>query len=41
VLETIGDRHDALQEFLQAYTLEPSNPQYRENYQRLLKELRQ
>jgi hypothetical protein len=41
VLETNGDPQGALQEFLQAYMLEPTNPQSREAYQGLRKELRQ
>ena len=40
-LEEVGDRQGALEHLCQAHSLEPTNTQYRDDYKRLRKALRQ
>jgi Flp pilus assembly protein TadD len=40
-LEYRGDRQGALEEFREAYMLDPKNASYKENYQRLLQQVKQ
>jgi Flp pilus assembly protein TadD len=38
-LEQKGDRRGALEEYRAAYTRDPRNPTYKQNYQRLLRKV--
>jgi Flp pilus assembly protein TadD len=41
VLENKGDRRGALEEYRAAYMLDPKDPTYKQDYERLLQQLNQ